>query len=266
MPTIETPLATIEYDERGEGLPLVLLPSGAHDRHDYDELRARLPSGIRSIAMDWPGHGGSSAPRSPAGVLQFAEVVESFVRQVCPNGAVVLGNSVGGFAATRLAITNPELVHGLVIVDGGGFLGRPLSVRVFCWAMRHPGFLRRIYPSFSKRYMRCRTDADRRSMAIGIETTRADPGLRTVAQLWGTFSSPDHDLRETAPSISAPTLIIWGSRDPVIPVKAGRLVHRLIPGSELAILETGHVPHTSDPDGCAAVLNLFLTSRCATPR
>ena len=99
MPTIETPHATIAYDERGSGLPLVLLASGAHDRHDYDELRDLLPPGVRSIAIDWPGHGESSPPRTPANVIQFAEVAESVVSQLCPEGAVVMGNSVGGFSA-----------------------------------------------------------------------------------------------------------------------------------------------------------------------
>ena len=265
MPTIETPHATIDYDERGDGLPLVLLASGAHDRHDYDELRDLLPPNIRSIAIDWPGHGESSPPRTPASVIQFAEVAESAVAQLCPEGAVVMGNSVGGFSAARLAITHPDLVKGLVIVDGGGFLPRSLLVRGFCAAMGRPGFLRRVYPSFSRRYMRAQTPADARALATGVATTRADPGLRTVADLWRSFSSRDHDLRANAAKITAPTLIVWGERDPVIPVKIGRRINAAIPGSTLHVFDTGHVPQTSNPAGVAEVLIPFLHA-CVTAR
>jgi pimeloyl-ACP methyl ester carboxylesterase len=262
MPLLDTAAGAIAYDERGGGDPIVLLSSGAHDRHDYDELRALLPGGFRSIALDWPGHGESQAGQTSvgetaAGVSEFADVAEEAVVKLAPEGAVLVGNSVGGFAATRLAIRRPELVKGLVIVDGGGFAGRPLHVRAFCALMSRPGFLRRIYPLFSKLYMRPRTAADRRARATSIATTRRDPGLAAVCGLWRSFASPEHDLRADAPSVRAPTLLIWGRRDPVIPLRFGRRAAALIPSARLAVLDTGHVPHTSDPEGFAAELIPF---------
>jgi pimeloyl-ACP methyl ester carboxylesterase len=262
MPLLNTAAGAIAYDERGGGDPIVLFSSGAHDRRDYDELRALLPGGFRSIALDWPGHGESPvgqthAGETAAGVSTFADVAEEAVVKLAPEGAVLVGSSVGGFAATRLAIRRPELVKGLVIVDGGGFAGRPLHVRAFCALMSRPGFLRRIYPLFSKLYMRPRTAADRRARATSIATTRRDPGLATVCGLWRSFSSREHDLRADAPSIRAPTLLIWGRRDPVIPLRLGKRASALIPGARLAVLDTGHVPHTSDPEGFAAELIPF---------
>ena len=75
--------------------------------------------------------------------------------------------------------------------------------------------------------MRPRSEADRRVRDVGIATTREDPGLRAVTELWRSFASPEHDLREGAASISAPTLVVWGKRDPVIPLKLGRTGGRL---------------------------------------
>ncbi len=119
--------------------------------------------------------------------MRLADVAEQAVERLAPDGAIVLGNSVGGFSAARLAIRRPELVRGLVIVDGGGFVGRPPHVRAFCALMARPRFLRAIYPAFSSRYMRARTDADRRARDTGVRTTRAGPrparGERAVAQL-----------------------------------------------------------------------------------
>ncbi|MGO9321381.1 MAG: alpha/beta fold hydrolase [Solirubrobacteraceae bacterium] len=258
MPLLDTPTGPIAYDEQGgdEGT-LVLLPSGAHDRHDFDELRALIPERWRTIALDWPGHGESPPGDGPASAMRLADVAEHVVERLAPEGAIVLGNSVGGFSAACMAIRRPELVRGLVIVDGGGFAGRPPHVRAFCGLMARPRFLHAIYPAFSALYMRARTDADRRARDTGVRTTRQDPGLRAVSELWRSFASPQHDLRRQAPTIAAPTLVIWGKHDPVITLKVGRRIAATIPGAELVVLDSGHVPHTSDPEGFAAHLLPF---------
>jgi pimeloyl-ACP methyl ester carboxylesterase len=260
---IDTSTGPIAYDVRGPGPDtpphetIVLLPSGAHDRHDFDELRALLGDRFRTIALDWPSHGDSPPGEGPLSAMRIADVSEQAVEQLAPRGAVVLGNSVGGFAAARLAIRRPELVAGLVIVDGGGFGGRSPLVRAVCALMSRPGFLRAIYPAFSRRYMRARTAADVRAREAALATTRADPGLSAVAGLWRSFASTDHDLRREASSITAPTLLIWGRHDPVIPLRVGRRIAKLIGGSKLSVLDTGHVPHTSDPERFAAELVEF---------
>jgi pimeloyl-ACP methyl ester carboxylesterase len=183
--------------------------------------------------------------------------VEELVERLAPDGAIVLGNSVGGFSAARLAIGRPELVNGLVLVDSGGFLGRPPHVRAFCALMGKPRFLRAIYPAFSSRYMRSRTAADARARATAIATTRTDAGARAVSELWSSFVSPGHDLRAEASSIAAPTLLVWGRKDPVISLRVGRRLTKKIARSRLVVLDTGHVPHTTEPERFAAELTRF---------
>lgn len=255
---LETATGEVFYDVRGDGETIVMLPSGGHDHRDFDEVRALLDRRYRSISLDWPGHGLSPAGEGEASETRFADIAEELVAQFAPEGAIVLGNSVGGYAATRLAIRRPELVRGLVIVDGGGLEGRPLQGRAFCALMGHPGFLRRIYPAFSRLYMRVQTEADARARAASIATTREDPGLRAVAELWKSFAAPEHDLRADAASITAPTLLLWGRRDPVIRPRIGRRAERIIPGARLVVLDTGHVPHTSAPERFAQELTAFV--------
>ncbi len=262
---LDTSTGPVAYDERGPSRlaaapceTVFMLPSGAHERSDYDELRALLPVGLRTIALDWPAHGQSPAGSGDGGVVRLAGVAEEALAALAPDGAIVLGNSVGGFAAARLAIRRPELVAGLVIVDGGGFQAQTPRARAFCALMGRPRFLRAIYPAFSAGYMRSSTNADRRARVRSIATTHREEGLRAVAELWRSFVSPEHDLRAQAASIRAPTLIVWGRKDPVITLKAGRELERLIPGSRLAVLDTGHVPHTSDPEGFARELLGFI--------
>jgi pimeloyl-ACP methyl ester carboxylesterase len=260
MPLLDTSSGPIAYDDQGAGETIVLLPSGAHDRHDYDELRALLNARFRTIALDWPSHGASPPGRRPVSAMLLADIAEELVAKLAPAGAIVVGNSVGGFSAARMAIRRPPLVRGLVIVDGGGFVGRPIHVRAFCALMARPRFLRWIYPAFSTRYMRPRTAADVRARDTGVATTRRDPGLRAVSELWRSFTSPEHDLRRQAPSITAPTLLIWGRRDPVIPLRVGRRVARTIPGARLVEFDSGHVPHTTDPERFAGELTSFANA------
>ena len=263
MALLDTATGPIAYDARGGGNPIVLLSSGAHDRHDFDDLRDLLPPRFRSIAADWPAHGESPPGEGPATAMRFADVAEEMVERLAPEGAVVVGNSIGGFAAGRLAIRRPELVRGLVLVDSGGFLGRGFQIRAFCALMTRPRFLRAIYPWFANRYMRPSSEADRRARDTGIATTRQDPGLQAVSELWGSFASPEHDLRAGAASITAPTLVAWGKRDPVIPLKVGRKVAATIPGAQLEVFETGHSPQVSDPQGFAATLVPFADAAFA---
>jgi pimeloyl-ACP methyl ester carboxylesterase len=264
MKSFAASTGTIAYDESGDGHPIVLLPSGAHDHHDYDALRALLPERFRSIALDWPAHGASPAGSGPATAMRFADIAEELVEALAPEGAVVVGNSVGGFAAARLAIRRPELVRGLVMVDAAGFLGRPLQVRVASWLMGQRWFLRRIYPVFSARYMRARSDADRQARERAIATIRQDPGLRAVSELWRSFGAPEYNLRADVDRVTAPTLVLWGRRDPVIPVRAGRWIERAVPNARLVMFDSGHVPQTSDPDAVAAELVPFADSAFAT--
>jgi pimeloyl-ACP methyl ester carboxylesterase len=258
MPLLETSTGPIAYDAQGDGRAVVLLCSGAHDRHDWDELRALLPAArLRTIALDWPGHGESPRGVRAASAMRLADVAEEAIEQLAPDGAIVVGNSVGGFAAARLAIRRPELVAGLVIVDGGGFLARSPQVRLFCALMSRPRFLRAVYPAFANRYIRAQTVADRRARDTSVATTRQDPGLRAVSELWRSFASPEHDLREQAHTIGAPTLLIWGRRDPVIPLRVGKRIVRLIDGARLVVFDSGHLPHTSDPQRFAGELERF---------
>ncbi len=263
MPTVETSAGTLAYDERGMGRTVVLLPSGAHSRRDYDELRERLPDRFRSVAIDWPGHGESGPPTGEASAMACADAAEEAVAALAPEGAVVVGNSVGGFAAGRLAIRRPELVAGLVLVDSGGFAPRTPVVQAFCGLMARPWFLRRFYPTFARRYMRAQTEADRRAEAAAVATARGEPGLAAVCGLWHSFASPEHDLRRQAGEIAAPTLVVWGRRDPVIPLRTGRRIAASIPAAKLVELETGHVPYTGDPDGFAAAVVPFADAAFA---
>ena len=259
MPTVATRAGTLVYDELGEGPPLVLLASAAHDRHDWDGIRPALAEKHRTIAFDWPGHGDSPiADGIEASAPLFAALLEDVLDELDLGPVVLMGNSIGGFAAARLAIECPAAVRALVLVDAGGFAGRSVAVRWFCWFMGHPAVIRRIYPSFAHRYMRARTDEDRRIEASATAIATSEIGSRVTAGVWRSFSSAAHDLRRRGRAIVAPTLVVWGRRDPVIPLRVGRRIAATIPDAEMVELEAGHVPYATDPAGFLAAVEPFL--------
>jgi pimeloyl-ACP methyl ester carboxylesterase len=240
----------------------LLLHATLHDRHDFDPIVEKLSQRYRTIAVDWPGHGesdpvdGAMEPSAPL----LADVLEDVVDGLGLSRAVLIGNSVGGFAAARLAINRPECVAGLVLVNTGGFVPwNPLS-RNFCRVVGTPALFRRTAPLFVRGYMKAKTDSDREITQRTIAKAKTPDGVRTGTALWRSFATPGHDLRSRAGELSAPTLIVSGKKDIAIPLSAGRATRDAIAGSRLEILDTGHVVFSSDPQGFLAIADPFLES------
>jgi pimeloyl-ACP methyl ester carboxylesterase len=269
MTYVQTRAGRVAYRELGSGPTVLLLHANLHDRHDFDPIVEALARRYRTIAVDWPGHGESDAVTGtePSAPL-FADVLEDVVDGLGLSRVALVGNSVGGFAAARLAITRPESVAGLVLVNTGGFVPlNPLS-RTFCRVMGTPAVFRATAPLFVRGYMKARTDSDRQIVERAIARARTADGVRTGTALWRSFATPEHDLRGRAAGLSAPTLIVWGKCDIAIPLSAGRVAHDAIRDSRLELLDTGHVAFSSDPAGFLAVAEPFLesVSRRESPR
>lgn len=262
MPTIQTRAGRVAYSELGSGPTVLLLHATLHDRHDFDPIVEALARRYRTIAVDWPGHGDSDpvdAAVEPSAPL-FADVLEDVVDGLGLARAVLIGNSVGGFAAARLAITRPECVAGLVLVNAGGFIPLSPLTRTFCRIIGTPAFVRLGAPLFIRGYMKAKTDSDREISKRAIAAAKTAEGIRTETGLWRSFATPEHDLRSRAAELSAPTLIVWGKKDIAVPLRGGRATHNAIRGSRLEILDTGHVVFSSDPDGFLAMVEPFLAS------
>ncbi len=249
MARAQTRCGGISYSEQGTGFPLVLLHASLCDRRDFDPIIPDLARRYRVIAVDWPWHGESDSPPPPlkAGAALFASVLEDFTKALALGPAAFIGNSVGGFAAARLAITHPERVARLVLVNSGGFIPMNLLTRAFCTLMGTPALTRVLMPPFIRLTMSPATDDDREVARRAAARARTADGMRTGAALWRSFGRPEHDLRPRAAQLRAPTLIVWGTKDIGLPPRAGRATHAAIAGSRLEVLDTGHMPFSSDP-------------------
>src|SRR6202171_1121304 len=115
MPTMQTSLGRISYTDDGSGPPVLLLHAALHGRTDYAPVHDALVAGRRVFPLDWPGHGDSPSPDTPLRAVQFGDVLTEFVDSLDLSNLVVVGNSVGGYGACRLATEQPERRGGLVI-------------------------------------------------------------------------------------------------------------------------------------------------------
>lgn len=260
----ESTVGTLAYDDIGAGDPIVLLHATLHDRRDFAPVVQALAQHNRVLALDWPAHGESANPGEVSAML-LADVLEEFVTGLDLRRAVFIGNSVGGYAAARLAIHRPDRVAALVLVNTGGFIPPSPAVRVFCAVMATRGVARLVLPGFIRGYMKSSGADDDAIIARAIAMARTPAGLSTFAALWRSFTDTNFDLRDRGAQITAPTLIVWGSRDIAIPRRVGRHTHAAIPQSTLHELPTGHVVFSSAPAEFLDIVQPFIAS-VARPR
>ncbi|HEX4723213.1 MAG TPA: alpha/beta hydrolase [Pseudonocardiaceae bacterium] len=257
MPYVNTSAGRVWYEERGTGAPVVLLHATLHDHHDFDRTAERLSIEYRTIAVDWPGHGRSDPVAEPTATL-LADVLVEVLDGLDVERAVLIGNSVGGFAAARLAADQPDRVAGIVLVNTGGFIKPSLAGRVFTGVLGTPWLARLLFPRLVPAYMKARNDDDAAVGARARARARTKDGARVAASLWRSFGKPSYDLR--ARHIAVPTLLVWGSKDPVLPISLARQAQDAIPAATLHMFDTGHVVFASDPAGFGTVVEPFIAA------
>jgi pimeloyl-ACP methyl ester carboxylesterase len=257
--SIQLSMGNISYTDKGAGQLIILLHAAGHDLRDYDSIYNELAKSYRVIALDWIGHGMSDypTPLESISAVVLANTLQEFVIKLNLPPSILIGNSVGAFSAGSLAISNPDKVKALVLVDSGGFIEIDTKTKLFCkfkgtefWT----GVLWNLFPSY---YLKQRNEYVK-GILENIKNNKSDKAISVNAAIWRSFVSPDHDLRERAKNIQAPTLLVWGNNDPVIPFEIGKKAEKIIPNSKLMILETGHIPFAEDPEGFLKIVIPFL--------
>ncbi len=261
------------FRHAGEG-PVIVLVHGITGRSDqWEPAIEHLAAEHTVLAPDLLGHGESAKPRGDYSLGAYASAVRDIMVAIGHERATIVGHSLGGGIAMQFAYQFPERCERLVLVSSGG-LGRevhpllrastlPGSEWVMPWlfhervlgageaAARLLGFLR----------LQAGTDVaevargfaslgDDEARSAFIETMRAvlDPGGQRVSALDRLY------LTEALPS-----LLIWGTDDPIIPAEHGRAAHEAMPGSRLELLEgVGHFPQVERPLQFARLLAGFV--------
>jgi pimeloyl-ACP methyl ester carboxylesterase len=250
----------------------VLLHGIAGTSATWDSVIPRLAEHCDVLAPDLLGHGESAKPHGDYSLGAYANVVRDLLEALGMGRATIVGHSLGGGIAMQFAYQFIERCERLVLVDSGG-LGR--DVHPLLRAAALPG-AELVLPWLSTAGSRGVGALVRGMTRLGI---RAGPDLD---ETWRSFVSLGEPAARRAfiqtvrgvidiagQRVSAterlylaeglPTLIVWGEKDPLIPVRHAREAHERMAGSRLEIFPgAGHFPYRDDPERFASVLVDFI--------
>ena len=250
--------------EQGDGEPVVLIHGMAGSTFSYRFIIPALAESHRVIALDLKGFGYSGRPpKGDYSLTAQADLVLGLMDNLGIARAALVGHSMGGGVAMRLALGTPKRVSSLVLVDsvGGsteerrtrfGVFARPLLPFVAAFTLGR-------YRAF-ERGLRSAVHDPRFVTAEVVEgyqrPFRVKGHLRALEAL---ITSRARDASLAVESISQPTLILWGEHDRWVPLTQGEDLARRIPDARLDVVpEAGHLPLEEQPDYCNKAILAFL--------
>jgi 3-oxoadipate enol-lactonase len=256
MPQVISLRARLFYEDVGSGPVMLLSHSWFCDGRQWPQVPALVERGYRVINLDNRGHGRSGPHRQPFTMWDMADDLILVLDHAEVDQAILVGLSIGGFAALRATLRYPDRVRGLVLVDTGattqGLVNRAKI------AVLGPGLLTparaRIMPQvvnalFGPTARREQPDL----VAIWQDRFLAqDPGsMMTAARAF----VGREDLTDRLPEIAVPTLVIIGEEDHDPGAAAAVSMAAHIPGARLVALpDTGHLCAIEAPDAFLAAL------------
>lgn len=262
----------VTYVEAGSGPALLMIHGIAGNIGNWREVMGPLARHHTVVAPDLPGHGSSAPGAGDYSLGALATGLRDMLVVLGHERATLVGHSLGGGIAMQFAYQFPEITERLVLVSSGG-LGPEVSPLLRAAAL--PG---------AELFIAATANAGR-SVGAALERGLAAVGLRPITDIaeiargYPSLADPDRRAAFLATLRSVigiggqrihagdrlylaegmPVLIVWGARDPMIPVHHGVHAHEAIPGSRLEIFDgVGHLPQLEAPGRFVAVLERFL--------
>jgi pimeloyl-ACP methyl ester carboxylesterase len=268
------------YRTAGAGPVVVLVHGIAGSSETWGRVMPRLAERATVVAPDLLGHGGSTRHAGDYSLGALAAGIRDLMIALGHERATLIGHSLGGGVALQFAYQFPERCERLVLVASGG-LGKEVAFHLR--ALSFPGVEYLVAPAFIPRFHAVGAAVVGWLRHIGL---RPAPTLEEFLRGYGSLMDGDsrraffHTLHSVVDPggqrVSAldrlylaegrPTAIVWGDRDPIIPVDHGRAAHEAMRGSVLHILEgVGHFPQHDQPDEFVRVVLDFIESAPPAP-
>jgi pimeloyl-ACP methyl ester carboxylesterase len=249
----------LQYVEQGDpsGVPVLLLHGYADSWHSFERVLPHLPESIRAFALTQRGHGDASRPAAGYRSHDFAADLAAFMDALHLEAAVIAGGSSGGFVARRFAIDHPERTLGLVLV------GSPLTLRdkpgvLELWDSTVSKLTDPVDPGFVREFQESTLT---QPVPQAFLETLVQESLKVPARVWkATFEGLlEDDSSGELDKIKAPTLIIWGDQDTILPRSDQEALAAAIAGSRLVVYPgAGHAFYWEEPDRFASDLVAFI--------
>ncbi len=259
----------LRYLVCGEGEPFVLVHGLGGAAANWLALAPLLLRGRRLLVPELPGHGGSEPLPAAPNLNAYADSLAALVEREGLFPAAVVGHSLGGAIALRLAIRRPDDVGRLVLAGAAGISSGTRSAR---YALTITGILkpgRRIAPH---RRLVARSPVLKNLVfgRWGAADPQALPGDVVEAFLSGparhtdTFSAAKalmkDDPRADLDRVRCPSLVLWGARDNQLPISDAFDYARRLRARLRVIADCGHLLIGERPDACADAIESFLAA------
>ncbi len=244
----------------GQGPPLIFIHGLSGCWQNWLEQIPHFAHDHRVIAVDLPGFGHSEMPVEEISISGYADTIDALMNELGIQTAQIVGNSMGGFIGAELAIQHPPRVERLVLVAAAG-----LSIESIRTERTH-GLRHRaeniVFFSLGHLASRSHQVALRSRLRYALLLLVAAhpaqlPGPLAAQQVLGSgkrgFSQAleamcRYPLRDRLEKIACPTLIVWGDKDRLVPLKDASVFERLIDDSRKIIYkDTGHVSMMERP-------------------
>jgi pimeloyl-ACP methyl ester carboxylesterase len=264
----------VTYAEAGSGPVLLLIHGITGTYESWSAVIEPLARDHTVLAADLPGHGTSEPGGGDYSLGALAAGLRDLLVALGHDRATLVGHSLGGGIAMQFAYQFPEITERLILVSSGG-LGHEVSpvlraaalpgADLFIGATAGPGRAAGSALARGLAAVGLRPNADVAEVARGYASL-ADAGRRaaflaTLRAVVGTDGQRVDAADRLYLTEGIPVLIVWGERDPMIPVHHGEQAHRAIPGSRLEIFEgVGHLPQLEAPGRFVVVLERFLAN------
>jgi pimeloyl-ACP methyl ester carboxylesterase len=248
---------------------IVLCHGGSAHCHWWDQVAPQLTEYGHVLALDFRGHGRSEWA-STYGLPAYLDDLTRFIEEHLRERVVLVGHSMGGEIAMRVAVDAPQLLGGLVIVDASP-AGLPLKTRLLWrWKRRKQSADRPEFPTREALIARFRlsppghhlTKAALAELALngaeqlssGNWAFRLDPNTRKLTRGWRLPRCRIQDIR-------MPVLILRGEYSRLVSAQQARRMQTRIPGSRLTTVPSAYHHVTLDnPDATAAAIIEFVAS------
>jgi pimeloyl-ACP methyl ester carboxylesterase len=263
----------VSYQRAGWGPLLVLIHGIAGSSDTWNEVIEELAERYTVVAPDLLGHGASAKPQGDYSLGAYASGLRDLLTALGHEKGTIVGHSLGGGVAMQMAYQFPERCERLVLVSSGG-LGREVHFLLRAAALPGSefvlpvlaangvinagaaagGFLRRLGmragPDIEEMWRSFSSLGDVGARGAFIHTLRGviDPGGQRVAATDRLYLAQ-----------RMPTMMMWGERDRIIPVRHGRAAHDMIPGSRFEVFpDAGHFLYRDEPRRFVKTLSDFI--------
>ena len=252
----------IHYIEAGRGAPVILLHGSGGEGARWMPTIKGLASEFRVIAPDQIGWGASDKPMTIYHNGVFAEFLARFMREIGVAKASLVGQSMGAGVALQMAVSYPQLVDRMVLVNGGGFRSASDAPRAGApdWHARqisNAGTLAESREYLEKMYYNHSLISDQQvedNLILRLRSAYTAESVQ-IANARGLGGITEEQAR----AIKTPTLLVWGATDKLSPTADADKLNAAIAGSRKVLIDkAGHYPFIEHPEKFNQVVREFL--------